>query len=155
MRAHGLMVSGRMVLGKIVGPVSGTGPPEDVEVALARAVAKPVEAHINGFGATLFDGVIDNATGGVVVGLKRGWRLGVTQFGQGHANWANILGIEKEGTQFGLGGAGNDLAHGLTQDMDGAVGRRHRSSGGGRGTGPGAEEGVAGSAGPALGGRKI
>ena len=153
--AHCLMMRRGVMLGEIVGPISVAGPPKDMEITLARAVADPVKAHVNCFGAALFDGVIDNATGSIVVSLEWGGRLRVAQLLQGNANGANGLGVEEKGTQFSLGGTGDNLTHDLTQDMHGAVVRRCRISGSGRGSGPGAEEGVPCSAGAALGGREI
>jgi hypothetical protein len=38
-----------------------------VELALADAVANPVEAHVNGFGSFLFDSVIGDAKGCTVI----------------------------------------------------------------------------------------
>jgi len=79
----------------------------------------------------------------------------VTQLLQGNADGTDGLGVEEKGPQFSLGGTGDNLAHDLTQDMDGAVVRRCGISGGGRGSWPGAEEGIASGAGAALGGREI
>ncbi len=56
-------------------------------------IAEPIESHVNRFGAVLFDSVVGNAAGSVVVSLDRhGW-LGMAQFGQGDTNGADVLGI--------------------------------------------------------------
>ena len=39
----------------------------DNELALANAVADPVKEHVNGFGSLLFNGVVDDAFGGLSV----------------------------------------------------------------------------------------
>jgi hypothetical protein len=44
---------------------------------LAHAVAYPVKAHVNGFGAALLHGVIGNARGSAVIGLNGSGRLGM------------------------------------------------------------------------------
>ena len=44
--------------------------PLDAEVALADALADPVEAHIDGFGAALLDSVIGYACCGIVVSIN-------------------------------------------------------------------------------------
>jgi len=46
---HGLVVSGRMVFGKIIGPIHDAGPPEDVILALPCVVAYPIESHVQSF----------------------------------------------------------------------------------------------------------
>ena len=44
----------------IVGQIGYAWLPVDKELAAAGAVKDPVEAHVDGFGALLFDGVIYN-----------------------------------------------------------------------------------------------
>jgi hypothetical protein len=65
---------------EVVGFVATTFCPVNVKLALADAVADPVEAHVNGLGAFLFDGVVGDAGGGAVIGLYGGGRLGVAEF---------------------------------------------------------------------------
>jgi len=50
-------------------------PPEDVKLALALVIVDPIEMHVNGFQAFLFDGVIYYAAGHVIVHLHgvAGW----------------------------------------------------------------------------------
>ena len=48
----------RVMFCVIVGKVGYAWLPVDKELAAAGAVADPVEAHVDGFGALLFDGVI-------------------------------------------------------------------------------------------------
>ena len=59
-------------------------------------VAGPVEEHANGFGADLFDSMIDNATGGRIVGGNGGGRLGVPHFYESGADDSAFLGLEEE-----------------------------------------------------------
>ncbi len=68
------------MFGEIIGLISDAGPPEDVELALLQMVMYPIEMHVHSFLLALFDSVIDNATGGIVVSLEWCGRLGVSQF---------------------------------------------------------------------------
>ena len=76
-------MAGRVMLGVIVTKVFVAGAPVDEEVALADAILEPVESHVHGFGAFLFDGVVGEAGGRGVVSLDgRGW-LWVAKFFEG------------------------------------------------------------------------
>jgi hypothetical protein len=74
-----------MVFREVVGHVGRAAFPVDDELALADADADPVEAHVNGFGALLSDGVIGNTHGTLIVGLDGCGGLGMAQFGKGGA----------------------------------------------------------------------
>ena len=54
--AHAPVMGRRVVLGGVVGQIGGARAPVDVELALRLTVLEPVEAHVDGFGAALFDG---------------------------------------------------------------------------------------------------
>lgn len=62
-RAHFLVMLGGKMFGEIVGKVFMSGSPVDAKLSLVDTIADPVEAHIDRFGATLLDCVIDD-TGG-------------------------------------------------------------------------------------------
>ncbi len=83
------------MLGEVVCPIGGTRAPENVELALVPAIPKPIEMHVNSFGVFLFDSVIGNPAGSVVVGLEQGSWLWMTKFCQGSADGAKGLGIEE------------------------------------------------------------
>ena len=51
-------MSRRVMFCVIVGQIGYAWLPVDEELAVAGAVADPVEAHVDGFGELLFDGVI-------------------------------------------------------------------------------------------------
>ena len=51
-------MSRRVMFCVIVGHIGYAWLPVDEELAAAGAVADPVEAHVYGFGALLFDGII-------------------------------------------------------------------------------------------------
>jgi hypothetical protein len=73
-----LMMRSWMVFGKAVGFFVETALfPAPKELALAHAIANPTEAHANGFGALLFDIIVDDnsTSGSAVVRLDRCRRL--------------------------------------------------------------------------------
>ena len=69
-----------MMLGEVVGPVFISWCPIDFELALFYSVLQPVETHVDGFAALLFNSAIDNAIGSGVVSFYGRWWLRVTQF---------------------------------------------------------------------------
>jgi len=111
------------MFGEIVSPVGMARPPENMELALVFVIAEPVKAHVHSLGAFLFDRVIDDPTGSVVVSLQGSGRLEMAQFFQGGADGADGLGIEEQGTQFSFSSTGDDLSHDLAENMDGAIAR--------------------------------
>jgi len=54
-------------LGEEVGQVEAAGEMSDSELALADAVAEPVEPHVDTLGFLLFDGIVGEANGEFVV----------------------------------------------------------------------------------------
>jgi hypothetical protein len=75
----GLVVRGREMLGVVVSIVGTARFPMDTELALSDTVTDPIEAHVDGFGASLFDFVIDDAFGHCIVSFDGCCRLGPTQ----------------------------------------------------------------------------
>ena len=72
--AHVDVVGGRMVFCVVVGQVGCSWSPVDVELALLDPVLQPVEAHVDGLGAFLFDGVCEDTMACGIVGLEWcGW----------------------------------------------------------------------------------
>jgi hypothetical protein len=63
------MMGRRMMLGEVVGLIGFTWLPVDDELALVNSVADPIETHVHGFGAALFDRIVGDAFGAFVVGL--------------------------------------------------------------------------------------
>ena len=59
--------------------------PVDDELVLSDAVADPVKAYVDGFSGFLFDAIVGKADGGGVVNLDSDGWLGVTHFGECHA----------------------------------------------------------------------
>ena len=57
-------MSRRVIFFVIVGQIGYAWLPVDEEMAAACVVVDPVEMHVNGFGALLFDGVICKSNSG-------------------------------------------------------------------------------------------
>ena len=113
-----------MVLGEVVGQIVGAAAPVDEELAFGDAVFDPVEAHVDGFGAALFDSVIGNAGGAGVIGLDGSGWLGMPHFVECGAEPDPIFCVVEEGTEFGFGGRGHDSLDDGAVDVNGAIERR-------------------------------
>ena len=72
--------------------------PKNVKLSLPHAVANPIETHVNGFGAFLFDGIVGNARGRAVVGLDGGRWLRMPQFFEGCSDGAGLLAVVEQPT---------------------------------------------------------
>ena len=92
-----------MVLGVVVGHVSGPWSPEDMKLILFDAILHPVESHVNGFRSYLFALFIGNRHRCGIVNLDWSGRLGVAKFVKNIADIDSFLAIVKEGTNFGVG----------------------------------------------------
>ena len=71
------MIGGWVVFCMIIISVVVARFPIYFELALSTSVADPIETHIDGLGAFLFDGVCGKFYGGGVVHLHFGGRLGI------------------------------------------------------------------------------
>jgi hypothetical protein len=91
-----------MMFGEIVSEIVGAAVPMDNEVALGNPIPNPVEAHVNGFVATLLDSTICNARSTGVIGLYWGWWLGMAHILEGCAKPSSFFAIVKQSTQFGF-----------------------------------------------------
>jgi hypothetical protein len=104
------MVHGRVMFGEIVSQIVAAFAPVDVELALDSAVLEPIKAHVDGFGAALFDSVINDAGGTTVVDLEGCRWLGMAHFVQDDAEGNALAGVEETGSQFGFsGGSENNI----------------------------------------------
>ena len=81
------------MLGKVVGLVECAAAPVDDKLPLSYAIAYPVEAHVDGFGAALLHGIVGDAGGGAIVGYDGRGRLGMAHFFETGAEGASILTI--------------------------------------------------------------
>ncbi len=102
--AHASMMGGCMVLGEVIGIVFETTAPVDDELAVGDAVFNPVETHVDGFGAALFDGIVGNSIPIARDGVE-GFEGSEEMFGvlaadildskiiyaEGEADWASIV----------------------------------------------------------------
>lgn len=111
----------RVMLGEVVGFVESAFLPVYMELALANAIANPVESHVDGFGATLFDSVIGDADGGAIVGLDESGRLRMAHLGQGGPNDSGVLAVDINASELRFGGATHDVAENPTRGVNGSV----------------------------------
>jgi hypothetical protein len=96
---------------------------------LLDTILDPLEVHINGFGAALFDGVIDNSRGAQIISLDGGVMLEVPRGFQSGAQPGGILGIVEEGTKIQPWWCWDNHVQNRSKDMDGTI-DRWRISGG-------------------------
>ena len=75
MGTHKTMMRWRMMLGEVVGHVVDTASPMNDKLALFDSILDPIKAHIHGFGATLLDSIVHDASGAGVVRLNERWWL--------------------------------------------------------------------------------
>ena len=115
------MMGNGVMLRMIIGPVEAAFAPEDVELALADAVAKPIVPHVNGLGPFLLHGVVGDADGGAVVRDDGSWRLGVAKFLEAGDLGAGFLTIVVGGSKFRFSSAAKYLLHEDAGDVDGTV----------------------------------
>jgi hypothetical protein len=78
------------------------------EVILCFIIKKPEVLHFHCTGALAFDGIVDNADGGIVVDVNWCRWLWVSEFSKSETEDLGFLCIEREGTQFGFGGRCSD-----------------------------------------------
>ena len=79
------------MLGKVVPMVFFAWAPDNLVLALLEAVLEPVKAHVDCFGAALFDGSIEDPLGtllSVQIGCGGLW---VAQVDEGLADWAAFM----------------------------------------------------------------
>lgn len=92
------------MLGDVVGKIDCSRLPIDLELVLFYPVAKPIESHVNGFGALLLDSVIDDALGARIVGFDWCWRLVVAHVLERLAKWTCFLGVDVGSAYFSFCG---------------------------------------------------
>ena len=79
-RADASVTSGSVMLGEVVDMIVGTSFPVYKKLTLAHTVADPIKSHVNGFGALLLDGAVDDACSSHVFRLERSGWLWVAHF---------------------------------------------------------------------------
>ena len=105
------------------------GFPVDKELVAASAVMDPVEAHVDGFGALLFDGVICKSNSGLVVYLHGCGLLGVAEFAEQCADGDSFLSIDIGGEYFGFGVQSHDVGNDFRHGVNGSIEPRESSGG--------------------------
>jgi hypothetical protein len=110
-----------MVIGKVVGEIVFTGTPMNYKLALLDSVADPVKSHVNGFGATLFDCLIGDASGACIVGLDGCGSLRMSHFLKCNTERDTVASVLEDGAEFCFGGVCHDVSHDGADGVDGAV----------------------------------
>jgi hypothetical protein len=134
------------MLGKIIGAIFDAFFPVHDELAEFDPVANPIETHVDGFRASLPDGIVDDALGTCIVRLDSCCRLGMSHLIKSSAEYAGILAIVEQGADLGFCCRGQDVAHDAADDVDGSIEWR-RGVGVRCGRWPAAQEKQAASAG--------
>jgi len=115
-------VNGRSkVLRVVVGKIANARLPLDDELAILDAIMEPIETHVNGFRAFLFNSSIEDATGDTVVSCDDSDRLGPSHFMESLPEWDSGLGIDESRAGLGFGGQREDVAHDASEDMEGPI----------------------------------
>ena len=120
--AYGAMMRGRMVFGKVISFIENALFPVYKKLALADAVMNPIETHVDGFGALLFDTLVGNTSCSAVVSLDRGRWLRMAEFFKINVQWASLFTIEEKGCKLRFGSTGEDFFQNLAVNVDGTVG---------------------------------
>ena len=105
------MMGGWVVFCMIITSVVVDGFPIYFELALSASVTDPIETHIDGLGAFLFDGVRGESYGSGVVHLHFGGRLGMIQFLQCGLDRDILPTIDVGCSYFGFCLRSHDIVH--------------------------------------------
>ncbi len=131
--ANSLMMRCRMMFGEIICLVAGAVTQLYGELALADAIAKPRKAYVDALlGSALFDDVVGEACGGVIVGDNGSGRLGMAKFLKAGTS---LLSIVNQGSRLGYNFLKNS-----TENVESTIAGRRGGVGGrwaGRVTGSG------------------
>jgi hypothetical protein len=104
-------------------------PPVDGELALCNTIADPIEAHVNGFGASLFDSTVGDARRTGVVRLDGSGRLWMSHVSKGGAKPGSLLAVVEESAKFRFSCGRDDNFENGAGNMDSAVDGRGRMIG--------------------------
>jgi len=110
------------MLGVEIGFVGVARAPVDKELELGGAVFDPMETHVDGLRALLFDGVIGKTARSGVVNLHGGAWLRVAHFFQGGADGNGLLAVDVGGSDFGFSSGAHDIAKNFADSVEWSVG---------------------------------
>ena len=83
------------MLGEVISIVVGTAPPEDQEFTLPDTIADRIEAHVDGFRATLLDSVVDDTCRTSIIRLQGSGRLGMAHVSKRSAESSPFFSVIK------------------------------------------------------------
>ena len=110
-----------MVFGSVVTKIFFSRGPLELELELFNSVFDPVETHINGFGAFLFECAVDDAVGSAVVSAYGCRWLGMAHFDESSSDGYGLLSIKVNSGDFGFGGRCHDVLDDFCKDEDRAI----------------------------------
>ena len=90
-------------------------------MTLTYSIAQPVEAHVHGFGSFLFDGVVGDPGGALVVELEGRGSLRVAEFFEGLTERDDVFCSEVACSCFCLLCGGHYCVDEFAHDVDGVV----------------------------------
>ena len=109
------------MLCKVIPPVVFTSFPVDVKLPLFHSVSDPIKSHINCFGSSLFDLVIDYTFSAGIVSLNWGGRLWMSEEVKSVAEGAGILCIMEEGSNFSFCGGGHNIVENGADNVNSSI----------------------------------
>ena len=84
-RTNSFVVRGRMMFGEVITVIIAARFPMDLKLGLLDAILQPVKTHVDGLGAFLLDGGVQNTGSTLIISLDRRSRLKMTEFDEGGA----------------------------------------------------------------------
>jgi len=109
------------MLCEVISKVRTTPSPKDGILILCDPIFEPIESHVDGFRASLFDSAVNDSFGNAVVSLEGSGWLGVAQFCESEANGAAFLSCDVGGADFSFGCRGENIFHDGAGDVNRAV----------------------------------
>jgi hypothetical protein len=109
------------MLGKVVGEIVFTSTPMNNELALLDSVADPVKVHVYGFGSTLFDCFVGDASIACIVGVDGYYSLWMAHLFEYNAEGDTVASVLEYGAEFCFGGGCHDVLYDGANGVDGAV----------------------------------
>ena len=98
--------------------IVGAAAPEDTELFLTLTITNPAESHVHSFGTTLFDSVVGDACGGVIVRYDDGRRLWMLHFDECLSFCCCLFSVVEEAPEFRFGGTRHDVFQDVADNED-------------------------------------
>jgi hypothetical protein len=117
-----LVMFGRVVFCEVTSKVFVAWAPVYAKLILLDLIVDPVEAHVDGFRATLLNCVVDDSSSAGIVNLDGGWWLWPTKkFFESSLDGRGVLGIVEACSNVSLSGRGHNVAQDAADNVDWTV----------------------------------